>query len=414
MIKWRIMTGYHSRDIAPAVAAALEDMPVVVVTGMRQTGKTTFLRSQPDLSDRGYFSFDDFARLEAAKSDPDGFIAGDRPMTIDEAHKCPEIFTAIKRAVDKETKPGQFLLSGSANFSILRNITESLAGRSVYLTIHPFNRREVRRQTSAEPYIKTFFDTREPPPMSAAAPIEPEEVARGSMPTVCLRQVRDPQIWFRGYEQTYLERDVRELSRVGDLTVLRTLLRLTALRTGKLLSPSQLGRDAKLTASTTSRYLTLFEASFLITRIPPYLGNRSSRLIKSPKLYLSDSGLAAYLSGLEPSASIRSDPLYGAMIETYAAQNLLAILAARWPSASLYFWTVQGRHEVDFVIEAGRSCMALELKAAARWKERDLAGLRAFLAATPHCRAAILCHNGEDAVQLGPRLWALPAGLVLS
>jgi predicted AAA+ superfamily ATPase len=389
-------------------------MPVVVVTGMRQTGKTTLLRSQPGLSDRDYFSFDDFAQLEAAKSNPDSFIAGARPLTIDEAHKCPEIFTAIKRAVDKERKPGQFLLSASANFSILKNLTESLAGRSLYLAIHPFNRREVRRQTSAEPFIKTFFDTREPQPLSAAAPIEAEEVARGSMPTVCLRQVKNPEIWFRGYEQTYLERDVRELSRIGDLTILRTLLRLTALRTGQLLSPSQLGRDAKLTASTTSRYLSLFEASFLLTRIPPYLGNRSSRLIKSPKLYLSDSGLAAYLGGLDLSASIRSDPLYGAMLETYAAQNLLAILAARWPRASLYFWTVQGRHEVDFVVETGRSCMALELKAAARWQERDLAGLRAFLAATPHCRAAVLCHNGEDAVQLGPKLWALPAGLVLS
>jgi predicted AAA+ superfamily ATPase len=335
-------------------------------------------------------------------------------MTIDEAHKCPDLFTAIKRAVDKKRRPGQFLLSGSANFSILKNITESLAGRSVYLAIHPFSRREIGRDTSCEPFIKNFFDNRDPQPMSTASPIKPEEVARGSMPTVCLQQVRDPQIWFRGYEQTYLERDVRELSRIGDLTVLRSLLRLTALRTGQLLSPSQLGRDAKLTASTTSRYLSLFEASFLITRIPPYLGNRSSRLIKSPKLYLSDSGLAAYLSGLEPSASIRSDPLYGAMLETYAAQNLLAILAARWPGASLHFWTVQGRHEVDFVIEAGHSCIALEIKAAARWRDRDLAGLKAFLAATPHCRAALLCHGGRDAVQLGPKLWALPASLLLS
>ncbi len=408
------MTDYHPRDIAGAVSAALENMPVVVVTGMRQTGKTTFLCSQSDLSDRSYVNFDDFAQLESAKSDPNNFIRRDQPLTIDEAHKCPEIFTAIKRAVDKRRIPGQFLLSGSANFSVLKNITESLAGRSVYLPIHPFNRREVNRQTTSEPFIKKFFESQDIGRKTAGKPIRPEEVVRGSMPTVCLRQVKDPVIWFRGYEQTYLERDVRELSRVGDLSTLRTLLRLTALRTGQLLSPSQLGRDAKLSAATTSRYLSLFEASFLIIRIPPYLRNRSSRLIKSPKLYLSDAGLASYLTGLEFSSSIRNDPLYGSLLETYVAQNLLSILGAKWQNASLYFWTVQGRHEVDFVIDTGRSCIALELKSAARWQEKDLSGLKAFLTATPHCKAGILCHGGEDAVRLGQKLWALPTSLVLS
>ena len=408
------MTEYHPRDIADAVGTALENMPVVVVTGMRQTGKTTFLCNQPELGNRSYISFDDFAQLESAKSDPDGFIRREKPLTIDEAHKCPEIFTAIKRAVDKRKIPGQFLLSGSANFSILKNITESLAGRSVYIAIHPFNRREVNRQTTSEPFIKKFFENQDIGRKASGKSIRPEEVARGSMPTVCLRQVKDPVIWFRGYEQTYLERDVRELSRIGDLSALRTLLRLTSLRTGQLLSPSQLGRDAKLNAATTSRYLSLFEASFLITRIQPYLGNRSIRLIKSPKLYLSDAGLASYLAGLELSPSIRNDPLYGAILETYVAQNLLSILGARWQNASLYFWTVQGRHEVDFVIEAGRSCIALEIKSAARWQEKDLSGLRAFLTATPRCKAAILCHNGENAVRLGQKLWSLPISLVLS
>jgi predicted AAA+ superfamily ATPase len=408
------MTDYHPRDIHDAVSSALENMPVVIVTGMRQTGKTTFLCSQPELADRIYVNFDDFAQLEAAKSDPDSFIRRDRPLTIDEAHKCPEIFNSIKKAVDKERIPGQFLLSGSANFSILKSITESLAGRSVYLPLHPFSRRETYRRTKTRPFIKNFFKTLDGDIEASVEPIRPEEVARGSMPTVCLKQVKDPVIWFRGYEQTYLERDVRELSRVGDLTTLRTLLRLTSLRTGQLLSPSQLGRDAKLNAATTSRYLSLFEASFLITRIHAYLGNKSSRLIKSPKLYLSDSGLATYLTGLELSPAIRNDPLYGALLETYVAQNLLSILNAKWQDASLYFWTVQGRHEVDFVIEAGRSCIALELKSAARWHERDLAGLKAFLAATPHCKAGILCHSGEEAVRIGRKLWALPTNLIIS
>ncbi|MFC1811891.1 ATP-binding protein [Thermodesulfobacteriota bacterium] len=408
------MTEYYPRDIADAVGTALENMPVVVVTGMRQTGKTTFLGSQPDLKDRIYVSFDDFSQLEAAKRDPDGFVNRDKPITIDEAQKCPEIFDAIKSAVDKERIPGQFLLSGSANFSILKSITESLAGRSVYLAIHPFNRREIGKLTTPEPFVKNFFKTqgiRSKGPLNA---IRPEEVTLGGMPTVCLKQIKEPAIWFRGYEQTYLERDVRELSQVGNLLALRALLRLASLRTGQLLSPSQLGRDAKLNAATTSRYISLFEASFLITRIPPYLGNRSSRLIKSHKLYLSDTGMACHLAGLDTSASIQDDPMFGALFESYVAQNLLSILNSRWQNAALHFWSIQGRSEVDFVIEAGRSCIALEIKSAARWQERDLAGLNAFLKATPQCKAAVLCHNGVDAVKLGARLWALPISLILS
>ena len=408
------MPEYYARDISAEVARILKSMPVVVVTGMRQTGKTTFLRSEPGLTHRTYISFDDFAQLEAAKSDPDGFVSQDSPMTIDEAQKCPEIFGAIKRAVDKKRIPGRFLLSGSANFSILKNITESLAGRAVYLAIHPFNRREVARNTAAEPFIKKFFEKQDIRPAQPARSVRPQDIMLGGMPTVCLRQVEDPAVWFKGFEQTYLERDVREMSQVGNLMALRALLRLTSLRTGQLLSPSQLGRDAKLSAATTSRYLSLFDASFFITRITPYLRNRASRIIKSPKLYLSDSGLAGYLAGLDPSSGVRQDPLFGALFETYAAQNLSSILAAKWQSAGLYFWAVQGRNEVDFVIEAERACMALEFKSAARWHDRDLAGLKAFLSATPHCKAAILCHNGEDAVRLGERLWALPVSMVLS
>ncbi|MDA8140298.1 MAG: ATP-binding protein [Desulfobacteraceae bacterium] len=408
------MTEYYPRDMAESARSALENMPVVVVTGMRQTGKTTFLCSQPEISDRDYVSFDDFAQLEAAKSDPEGFIRRDKPLTIDEAHKCPEVFNAIKREVDRKRIPGRFLLTGSANFSILKNFTESLAGRSIYLALHPFNRRELNQQTVREPFLKTFFHDQDMDLPGGFGPILPEEVARGSMPTVGLGQVKDPVIWFKGYEQTYLERDVRDLSRVSDLTALRTLLRLTCLRTGQLLSLSHLGRDAKLNATTTSRYLSLFEASFLINRIQPYLGNKSSRLIKSPKFYLNDSGLASYMAGLDLSSSILDDPLYGAMFETYVAQNLLSILSARWPQASLYFWSIQGRYEVDFVIEAGRTCMALEIKSAARWQEKDLTGLKTFLSGTSHCKAGILCYNGKDAVRLGPKLWALPVSLVLS
>ena len=408
------MTSYKERDLAFMMSEALKNMPVVVITGMRQTGKTTFLQNQPGLGQRRYLTFDDFPQLAAAKSDPDGFVNSEEPLTIDEAHKCPEIFTAIKRAVDKRRRPGQFLLSGSANFALLKNIRESLAGRALYLAMHPFSRREISGETSERPFLERFFQTQEIPKGKKFQPIHPEEILNGGMPPICLGEVKNRSLWFKGYEQTYLERDLREISQVDNLMALRDLLHLTALRTGQLLSPSQLGRDAKLSAATTSRYLSLLETSFIITRLHPYLRNKASRIIKTPKLYLNDSGLACYFTGLDKFGPPPGEPLMGPLFETYVAQNLLNIIDSAWPEGHLFFWTIQGRQEVDFIVEAGRSCLALEIKWGAKWQDRDLAGLKAFLSSTPHCKAAVLGYNGGDAVQLGEKLWALPISLILS
>ena len=231
------------------------------------------------------------------------------------------------------------------------------------------------------------------------------------MPSVCLGEVKNRGLWFKGYEQTYLERDVRELSQITNIISFRHLLHLAALRTGQLLSPSAIGRDAKLTTATTSRYLSLLEISFIVNRMPPYLRNRASRIIKSPKMYISDSVLACYLAGIK---SLEDEPFKGAMFETYAAQNLSSIINARWIDAQMYFWNVQGRHEVDFIVESGNKCIAVEVKAAARWTDKDLSGLRAFLSSTPHCIAAVLAYNGTESVRLGDKIWAIPVSTVLS
>lgn len=407
------MTAYRPRDLAPAIQHALEEMPAVVLTGMRQAGKSTLLCEDPRLKHRRYVTLDDFAQLQAAKNDPESFLRSDEPLTIDEAQRCPELLVAVKREVDRDRRPGRFLLSGSANFALLKGVSESLAGRAVYLTLSPFSRRELRGNGKRPPALKTFFESGHWPKSEAAGPISPKEISAGGMPPVALGRQRDVPLWFKGYEQTYLERDIRDLCQVADLLAFRQLLRLAALRGGNLLSLSDLARDAKLKAVTAGRYLGLMEASFVLHRLGPFLSNRSSRLIKSPKIYVSDSGLACYLAGIHSPAAIADDALSGALLETYVGQNLEALLAAHWPQARLAFWNVHGRHEVDFVIEAGRDCLAIEVKSASRWGDRDLSGLNAFLAATPHCRAAILAHNGSSAVKLGDRLWAVPLGMLL-
>jgi uncharacterized protein len=408
------MTTYFERDLAPTVLRGLKNMPVVAITGLRQTGKTTFLQHQFPPEGRRFITFDDFAQLSAAKSDPDHFVSSDEPLTIDEAHKCPEIFTAIKRIVDRKRKPGQFLLSGSANFALLRGITESLAGRSIYFQMHPFSRREIDRGVEEQPFLERFFENRQIPKQKEFKPIKPEDILKGGMPTVCLGDVEDRTFWFKGYEQTYLERDIREISQIENVFAYRNLLHRVCLRSGQILNVSQLGRDAKLTSATTSRYVSLLETSFVISKLNPYLRNRASRLIKSPKVYISDSGLGCFMVGIDHFRMDYQEPLLGALFETYVAQNLFAIIDNRWNEAQLYFWGIQGRNEVDFIIEVGRNCLALEVKSSARWQKKDLSGLEAFLAATPHCVGGVLCYNGTEAVRLGERLWALPLGLVLS
>lgn len=215
---------YRKRDIASMIEAALKEMPVVILTGLRQAGKSTFLQNDPFLRNRKYYTLDDFETLEQVKRSPETLIAGEGPMTIDEAQKAPELLTLIKREVDKNRKAGRFLLSGSANFHLLKNVTESLAGRALYLNLSPMTRRELKGMLERPPFLKSFFYQPYVAPDKQVSPVQSHEVIQGGMPTVSLKETSDPSLWFRGYEQTYLERDIRTLSQVGDLILFRDFL----------------------------------------------------------------------------------------------------------------------------------------------------------------------------------------------
>jgi predicted AAA+ superfamily ATPase len=407
------MTRYLPREIRRLVAQTMNSMPVIVITGMRQTGKTTFLQNDPLFKDYHYLSLDDFATLQTALSQPEALLAEGEKLCIDEAQKAPELLTAIKKAVDKKRKAGRFVLSGSANFSLLKGISESLAGRAVYLTMHPFSRREMNAVRNGEPFIVRLLEGKRAPVIERGEPVRPADVLRGGMPAVAFQGLGDAAVWFQGFEQTYVERDIRELARVDDPLGFRTVIKLAALRTGQIFNMSQLARDAHLSLVTATRYLQLAETSFLFDRLPPFLRNRSSRLIKSPKLYVADSGLACHLTDVESIDSKDDEPLRGVLFETYALQNLRSVLDAHLPNARISYWHVQGRHEVDFVVEHKKSCVALEVKATTRWSEGDLTSLRLFLEKTPSCRMGLLAYNGTQIAKVGETLWAVPMGTVL-
>jgi predicted AAA+ superfamily ATPase len=290
-------TNYYPREIASRITRALKVFPVVVLCGPRQCGKSTLLQRDPAPTGRAYLTLDDLDTSAALRDEPEGVLSSEPVITLDEAQRAPELFLAIKRLVDKHGVPGRFLLSGSADFLLLAKLGDSLAGRACYLNLAPFSAREFRRKTGAAPFLVEVLRGKSPVDSARDRNVrfEKEDVLRGGFPPARLFKGDEYAEWFRGYEQTYLERDVRQVSQVADLTAFRTLLRLAALRTSQVLNQSELGRDAKLNAVTTGRYLSLQETSCLLHRFPPYHGSKTARLVKSPKLYLADSGLAAFL-----------------------------------------------------------------------------------------------------------------------
>ncbi|HRY50413.1 MAG TPA: ATP-binding protein [Candidatus Paceibacterota bacterium] len=405
------MTTYLPREITSRLERALRQLPVIVLSGLRQAGKSTLLQNESSLvNGHVYRTLDDFATLAAARSNPESLLT--EPTILDEVQRCPELLLALKQTVDDQRRAGRFILSGSANLALIGHVSETLAGRAGYYTLHPLTRREINVATPKRPFVVNFIQSLALP-TGKAKPLAEAEILRGGLPPVCLGPADDVAEWFRGYVQTYVERDLRQLSQITDLISFRTLAQLAALRTAQVLVISTLARDAKLNAVTAGRYLQLLEASFLIRRLPPFLKNRSSRLVKSPKLHFTDSGLAAYLAGITRLEPGRDDLLRGALFETFVVQNLTAVLEAWLPEAQLFFWHEQGRHEVDLVIEFDRKVLAIEVKAATRWSESDLSGLRAFLQRTPACVGAVLAYNGKESVKLSERLFAIPLGCLL-
>lgn len=398
------------------VARSLEDrlrvMPAVVVTGARQTGKSTLVQ---DLTpgNRSYFSLDDLDVIDAARSDPEALVGGSRPVTVDEVQREPDLLLAVKRAIDKRRKPGRFLLTGSANLLLMRKVSESLAGRASYLTLWPMTRREQRGlgrcgiwDELLEARDEDWLD------LLAAQPDEPEDwralARRGGFPTpaVHLRKAADRAIWFDGYIRTYLERDLRELAAIAALPDFRRLMRAACHRLGQIVNQTELGRDIALTQPSVHRYLNLLETSYLLVRLPAYSVNRTKRLIKSPKLYWGDTGVALHLAGgAEPG---------GSHFENVVLQDLLVWRDARLDQADLFYWRTTVGDEVDLVIEAGDRLLPIEVKSSGRPRHRDARHLRTFRTEYgSKARAGLLLHTGKTLEWLAPDVLAAPWWRVL-
>ncbi len=370
MIDYFIMVRRHITD---HLFQALADTPVTLVNGPRQSGKSTLVQSA-ELIEQGrqYLTFDDPGVLGAAKLDPKGFIAGlTTPITLDEVQHVPELFSAIKVAVDRRRESGRFLLTGSANIMLLPKLSESLAGR--------------------------------------------ETILAGGYPPVATRQIgARRKAWFQSYLMTILQRDVRDLANIADLTAVPRLLAVVASRTGSLLNFADLSRNLGLPQTTLRRYFALLEMTFLVQLLQPWSGNIGQRTIRTPKAYLNDTGLLAHLLGLTLDRLEMDPGLAGGVLENFVLMELRKQSTWSETQPQFFYWRTASGQEVDIVLEdsAGR-LVGVEVKANATLGRGDVRGLKALADTVGKrwLRGAVL-YTGTEVIPFGSNLHGIPLPLL--
>jgi len=402
------------RNITNALLAALGDTPVVLLQGPRQSGKSTLVGLLAEKKRRAaYFTMDDAAVLAAATRDPDAFIhAITGPVVIDEVQLVPDLFRAIKLEVDRRRTPGRFLLTGSANVLLVPKVSESLAGRMEILTLWPFSVGELAGVR--EGFIDRVFGREKADVWPIREGSRSDLVKRmliGGYPEVTQRtNAERRRAWFASYITTILQRDVRAMADIEGLAVLPRMLSMLAAQSGGLLNTAELARDAGFSVPTAKRYLTLLQATHLYQPLYAWSGNVRKRLIKSPKVYLNDTGLLSYLMGWSVDSWAEPSAHLGRLLEAFVCQELRKQITWSQTKPTLYYYRTAGGREVDFVLEdQGGRIVGIEVKAAVKLSGDDLKGLE-DLSATVGKRfhAGVLLYQGSGVVPVGPKCWAVP------
>ncbi|MGC8784797.1 MAG: ATP-binding protein [Armatimonadota bacterium] len=402
---------YISRALEPVLERAAREFPAVVLTGARQTGKTTLLQHLFGERYR-YVSLEAPDTLSAASADPRGFLQlYAPPVILDEVQNASNLLPYIKESIDtRRERKGQFILSGSQNLLMMQRVSETLAGRCAVLRLMPLSFSEMTGAPQA-----SFVWERDLPSENATVSLTEwwERFLRGTYPEIALARERDFTLWYASYVQTYLERDVRALRQVGDLLSYQTYLRVLAARSGQLLNLSDISRDLGISVNTAKAWLSVLEATHQVIVLRPYHENVGKRLVKTPKVYFVDTGLLCYLVGLRSVEHAIASPMAGAIVETAVISEVVKRLWHRGEEPRVAFWRTASGQEVDLLVEQNGKLVPIEVKATATPRPGMASGLQAFLRDYPHrADRGWLVHLGTHVLPLAPGVTAVPLEMV--
>ncbi len=402
----------YRRHATSRILEALGDTPVVFLSGARQVGKSTLARhiAQTDHPAR-YLTLDDASVLSAARSDPQGFIDGlDGNVVLDEVQRAPGVTVAIKRSVDLDRRPGRFLLTGSADVFQLPRVAEYLVGRMEAIRLWPLSRGELIGVR--EVFVDAAFGEA-PPPASLPSTSRPdllEMLCRGGYPEAQARTAARRSQFFESYLQAMLLREIRELSAIEGFSQLPQLLGLVAARTGSHVNVADISRVSGMPQATVRRYLALLRTLLLVETVPAWSGNQGQRLVKSPKLYMTDTGMMAHVLGQDETRLAQEPTAVGPILETFVVTEIAKQLGWSRTRVRMHHARTHGGQEVDIVLEDERGrCVAIEVKATTSLSDRHLRGMRAFAElAGERLHRGIVLYTGHEVVPFGRKLYAMP------
>lgn len=399
----------YPRHLDSLLRDALQDTPAVLINGPRQCGKTTLVRQYE--GNMAYFSLDDPALLAAVQADPLGFVKRLDRAIIDEVQRAPQLLMALKLVIDRDRRPGRFLLTGSANLMALPQIADSLAGRVDILTLLPLSHSELARRPNdflSQAREQKWSLT----PLAPHQPIDmAQQVLAGGYPE--MQQRATParrQAWARAYMTTLIERDIQDIAQIDQTSQIPQLLSIAAELSGQLLNLSQIGGQISMNGKTVDKYLGILEKLFLVRRLPAWSRNELSRLIKAPKIHFLDAGLQSTLTRLTPELIVTQRTRFGATLETWVYAELLKLLSITPETWFLSHYRDKDQVEVDFVLESPlREIIGIEVKAAASVQLSDFKGLRRLREIVgAQFVTGIVLYDGTHALPFGDGLWAVP------
>jgi predicted AAA+ superfamily ATPase len=362
---------YLQRKIEVKILEYLKIFPVVAITGPRQAGKSTTLLNLLAKTKYKYISFDDVKLRSFFYNDPDGFFMQyNNKVVFDEVQKVPEIFEYIKQNVDKDRQNyGKFILTGSSQFNLLKSVTESLAGRLGLLTMFPMQYQEIPQEQKADSIFK------------------------GAYPELVTRKYLGLEEWYSSYISTYLEKDVRNLIKIGDLRDFQRLLELLAANTSHILNMTTYAKDLGVTVQTIKRWISVLEASYIIFLLPPFYNNYRKRLVKSPKIYFYDLGLVAYLTGINSKELFVNGPMAGSIFENYIISEILKKESLNFGATQLYFLRTTNQEEIDLIIDRKLYKELIEIKLSSTIKIRMLDTINKYIESKDR---GFLLYNGKE------------------